>query len=277
MLFDIRVARATSARSGARTARLCESAYAQIAQDVSESVQVTADETGWRVAAQNAWLHAFVGGNATYYEIDPTRSRGPAKRLLGMDWSGLMVHDGWSVYDMFKKALHQQCNAHLLRRCKELLDVAVGGAVHFPRQVKELLQQGLAVRDRHARGEISWHGRLVMAGRLEGKLLDLVYPTKTHAGNERLSNFLYGHLDEIFAYLRHPGMDATNYRGEQAIRPAVVNRKVWGGNRTWLGARVQSILTSIIRTCHQRVIEPFDYLVKVRLSPQPPPLPAAGR
>ena len=25
--------------------------------------------------------------------------------------------------------------------------------------------------------------------------------------------------------------------GEQAIRPAVVNRKVWGGNRTWIGAQ----------------------------------------
>jgi len=48
----------------------------------------------------------------------------------------------------------------------------------------------------------------------------------THEGNRRLANFLSKHLHEVFAYLRHPGMAATNYRGEQAIRPAVVNRKV---------------------------------------------------
>ena len=41
-------------------------------------------------------------------------------------------------------ALHQQCLAHLLRRCAELLETAVGGAARFPRAVKEVLQQALA-------------------------------------------------------------------------------------------------------------------------------------
>jgi len=31
-------------------------------------------------------------------------------------------------------------------------------------------------------------------------------------------------------------LDATNHRAEEAIRPAVVARKVWGGNRTVNGA-----------------------------------------
>lgn len=30
-------------------------------------------------------------------------------------------------------------------------------------------------------------------------------------------------------------MQATNWRAEQAIRPAVVCRKQWGGNATWAG------------------------------------------
>lgn len=43
-------------------------------------------------------------------------------------------------------------------------------------------------------------------------------------------------------------MDATNWRAEQAIRPAVVNRKVWGGNRAAAGARAQSVLMTVLRT-----------------------------
>jgi transposase len=35
-----------------------------------------------------------------------------------------------------------------------------------------------------------------------------------------------------FWFLIDPTIAATNHRAEQAIRPAVVNRKVWGGNRT---------------------------------------------
>ncbi|MBX3354116.1 MAG: transposase [Phycisphaeraceae bacterium] len=48
------------------------------------------------------------------------------------------------------------------------------------------------------------------------------------------------------------GLDATNYRAEQAIRPAVVNRKVWGGSRTEAGAHAQSVLMTVLLTCAQQ-------------------------
>jgi hypothetical protein len=57
-------------------------------------------------------------------------------------------------------------------------------------------------------------------------------------------------------------------RAEQAIRPAVVNRKVWGGNRTWLGAASQGILTSVLQTCEQRELMPYDFLCQAILGPQ---------
>jgi len=47
-------------------------------------------------------------------------------------------------------------------------------------------------------------------------------------------------------------LEATNWRAEQAIRPMVVARKVWGGNRTAIGARTQSVLLSLIQTCRQQ-------------------------
>lgn len=77
-----------------------------------------------------------------------------------------------------------------------------------------------------------------------------------------------------FWFLIDPTIDATNYRAEQAIRPAVVNRKVWGGNRTWPGAWDQSILTSVLRTCDQQARNPFDFLQRALLSTPPPILPA---
>jgi transposase len=217
-----------------------QSAYGQIRDDVRAAEEVTPDETGWRVGGGKAWLHALATARTTCYEIDPTRSGDVAERLLGLDWNGRLVHDGWSVYEQFARAIHQQCDAHLLNRCKELLEVARRGAARFPLTVKRLLQQGLAVRDRFAEGEISGHGLLVSAGRLTARLERVVGGRFTHHGNRRLANFLSDHLCEVFAYLRHRGMAATNYRGEQSIRPAVVNRKVWGGNRTWLGAWAQT-------------------------------------
>ena len=139
--------------------------------------------------------------------------------------------------------------------------------------MKGLLQRGLATRDRYEQGKISHHGLLVAAGQLTMQLSRLVEGRFSHPANRRLACFLHRHLHEVFAYLRHPGMDATNYQGEQAIRPAVVNRKVWGGNRTWVGARAQSVLTSVIRTCLQRNIDPIDFLTQSLTSPTPPLVP----
>ena len=68
-------------------------------------------------------------------------------------------------------------------------------------------------------------------------------------------------------------MAATNYRSEQAIRPGVVNRKVWGGNRTWPGAEAQSVLMSIIGTCILRAIDPLAFLIELLTSPTPTLLP----
>ena len=220
MLFEINVGRSTSCRSMLRTAKRLESAHEEVRHAVRGSPQVVGDETGWRVDGRPAWLHAFVGLTATAYEIDPTRSIEPAERLLGRDWSRIFGHDGWSVYDKFTAATHQQCFAHLLRRCESLIESGTGGALAFPRAVKNVLLEGFGYRNRFRSGEMTGHGLKVMAGRLTMRMRDLVRPIKTHAANERFAKFLENHLDDLFTFLRHPGADATNWRGEQAIRPA---------------------------------------------------------
>jgi hypothetical protein len=84
----------------------------------------------------------------------------------------------------------------------------------------------------------------VARGRLESQLSDLVFPPKLNAANERLAQHLWAHRDELFTFLRQPGLDATNWRAELAIRFGVILRKVWGGSRTWAGARAQVVLMS---------------------------------
>jgi hypothetical protein len=62
---------------------------------------------------------------------------------------------------------------------------------------------------------------------------------------ERLAQHLWAHRDDLFTFLRQPGLDATNWPAEWAIRFGVILRKVWGGNRTWAGARAQAVLMAV--------------------------------
>jgi transposase len=89
----------------------------------------------------------------------------------------------------------------------------------------------------------------VARGRLENQLTGLVLPPKANVANERLAQHLWAHRDELFLSLRPPGLDATNWRAELALRFGVILRKVWGGSRTWVGARAQSVLMSVWWTC----------------------------
>jgi hypothetical protein len=53
------------------------------------------------------------------------------------------------------------------------------------------------------------------------------FPPKTNAANERLAQHLWAHRDDLFTFLREPGLDATtNWRAERAIRFGVILRKV---------------------------------------------------
>jgi transposase len=236
-LFGINIVRGTSARSMLRSGKRCEAAYGQIKEVARASPYNVPDETGWRIGGENAWLHVVVNATVTCYMIVKGRGHQVLAAILGLDYAGKLIRDGWRAYDLFKFALHQLCLAHLLRRCEELLESARGGAVRFPRAVKAILQTALQLRDRYEAGEISEHGLAVMRGRLYAKMRCLVRPVKTHNGNKRFAAHLEKHLDDLFTFLFYPGLDATNWRAEQAIRPAVVNRKVWGGNRTDNGAK----------------------------------------
>jgi transposase len=258
--FGIPLSRGGSVHTVLRAASRCEPVYEAIRQTLGQSDWVVPDETGWRVGGYPAWLHALVGPQATAYVIDPARGGAVAEAILGLDYDGAMIHDGWSPYDRFENARHQQCLNHLLWRADQMAAISTRGAVRFPRRVAELLRAGLDLRDRHAAGEVSRHGLAVARGRLENQLSALAFPPKTNAANERLAQHLWKHRDDLFTFLRQPGLDAINWQAELAIRFGVVLRKVWGGKRTWVGARAQAVLMSVWRTCWQPGRSALDFL-----------------
>jgi transposase len=275
--FGITLSRGGSAQVMLRAAQRCGAAYKEIQVAVRKSAWVVPDETGWRVGGVLHWLHVFVTAQATLYLIRDSRGFDVGCEALGAEYAGHMTHDGWSPYDRFVYATHTQCNAHLLRRCKELLETARGAAVLFPRRVKELLQAGLALRDRRDAGALAGAALKGQITRLQNTLGELCAPLKTNPDNERLAKFLFHYSHEVFNYLRHPGTDATNWRAEQATRPAVVNRKVWGGSRTEVGAAAQGILMSVSGTAKQRGKSFVGFLSDtLRASPGETPLLLSG-
>ena len=270
-VLGLEVARSTLCRAMKRLADKAEPTYDGLVEKIRGSPVVYPDETGWKVGGWRAWLWAFTNKKETVYLIEKGRGYPEAAKVLGSDYSGVIGADGWAPYRRFRQAQMQTCLAHLLRRSGEILETATRGAVKFPRAVKAILQSALTVRDRRDAGQISVHGAAVARGRLKARMGRLRSGRITNPQNRRFAAHLRRYEDALFRFLERDDVEATNWPAEQAIRPAVVNRKTCAGNRTDTGAKAQAILMSVLRTCHQKSLRSLDVLAQILRQRTPRP------
>lgn len=251
-----------------RAARHAEPTYDALVAQIRGSPVVTPDETGWKVDADLHWLWTFVTPDTTVFRILRGRGFEEAATVLGTGFDGVLVRDGWAPYRRFRQAVHQTCLAHLLRRCRTLMRDQHDG--HFAPRVQTLLQRALRVRDRYLAGTISAHGVAVARGHLQNQLNLLI----DRPGRRRVAQRFAAHLalefPAVFTFLLEPdAIDATNWRAEHALRPAVVTRKVCGGNRSTRGAHTQEVLASVLRTIQQRNLDAAVILPELLCRPHP--------
>ena len=270
MGYGLQVSRGGLCRAVARLGKKTEPTYQAMVVAVRQAPELWMDETGWKVEAMLNWMWVVVSQQVTVYAILPGRGFAQASALIGADYAGGLHHDGYSVYYRFLQALHQSCNAHIIRRCRDLVEIVTPAAAAFPMAVLDLEEKALAVRDRYQADVISWHGQCTAAGRIQAELDRLLQKTYQTQANRRLANHLSHELPYLFTFLHCPDMEATNNRGERAVRPAVQARHLCGGSRTWNGARTQQNLTSVLRTCLQQGKDSFGMLVDLIRNPQSP-------
>ena len=274
-LFGIDLTPGASVQINLRAAARLEPGHRTILDEVRQSEHLAVDETGWRIGGQPAWLHVWVADRATAYAVDRHRSADALERVIGIDWDGVLSHDGWSSYERFGEAVHQQCAAHVLRRARDLLETATRGAVHFPRQVIALFTEAIHLRNECLRGAVPAGQVAARRDEFDDRLLALTGRPRRVPEHERLAKHLYSHSEQWFGFLTDPTLEATNWQAEQAIRPAVVNRKVYGGNRTEAGAQAQGVLMSVLETCRRQAHSALDHVSRTlrafgnRLLPRP--------
>ena len=184
-----------------RAVRDARPAYEALCEQIRNSPVVTADETGWRVGALGHWLWAAVTPTTTVYAICPARGFDDAQTVLGADFDGVLVRDGWVMYRRYTHGVHQSCLQHLLRRCEHLLEDHPHSG--WAGQVQDTLQAGLALRDRRNAGDRSDHGLATARGRLLARLSRLIDNPPPLDDTERFAAHLAIEFPAISVGRRH--------------------------------------------------------------------------
>lgn len=260
-------------RAEQRLADLARPSYDALLADLRRAQVVHADETGWRVGRANAWLWVFSCQQATVYTIRHSRGGDVPRDILGLDFDGYLVVDGLKAYEGLPYA-KGACNAHLLRRCKNLRQTVSAKERPHITALSDLLKQGIDLADRRPQLTPTMYARHAAA--IEKRFDDWVGSTarlrSISSELSRLADHVVKHYDEWLLFLRQPAVPPTNNHAEQLLRPAVITRKIGGCNKNARGARVHEILASLMVTCHRRGKRFLDLARKLWQSPTAQPI-----
>lgn len=249
LFFGVTIAPATWVRAEKRIAARLEPTYGALVEATRQSDVVHVDETGWYVAceAKKAWLWVFAvpEPKITLFAIRMSRGGEVAEEILGADFAGTIGIDGWAGYIQLL-CRKGQCNGHLLRRARELLEIQLRGAARFPHAVERVILAAMAAK--RLSDDLPPAHYAALCDQVRAEMHVLLGGRIEEPANRRFAQHMRNHQDELFTFLDVPGLAPTNNLGEQEIRPAVIVRKISAGNRTLGGAHVHEITASVSRT-----------------------------
>jgi transposase len=224
------------------------------------------DETPWFLTHTLQWLWVMVSDSVAFYMIHPRRSKEAFAALID-DWAGLLVSDGYGVYQTWV-AHRQTCLAHLIRTARSLAEreqaeLAACGTWALA-ELQRLCHMATAPP---TGGEWrAWYARLC-------KLIDQYHDRHDDAG--RFARRLLREMDALWVFLVHGGVDATNNRAERALRFGVLWRKRSLGTASDKGNRWVERILSLKETCRLHARATYAVLVDAItsfFSGQPPDL-----
>jgi hypothetical protein len=252
LLLNLPLSAGALVRMGQRVAPRCEPTITRMVETLRQADVVHADETGWYVvwADSKAWLWVFASPSPklTLYVIRLSRGIEVPLEVMGPEFIGTLGIDGWAGY-LNLPYDKGQCIAHLLRRCRSLLEVNKQGAARFPHQVLRVLSEALQVKALQPELDVVDYKALV--AQVHGSLAALLAGHVAYPLNRKFLNHLLTHREELLTFLEVPALTASNNLAEREIRPAVILRKISAGNRTLEGAYVHESLASICRTAER--------------------------
>jgi len=225
--------------------------YESIQSALRQSPCVYIDETGWRLDGKSCWLWAFTNDSFTIYEVNSSRGHQVVLGQLGEEYSGTIISDFYTAYNPLPYK-QQKCLVHLLRElsnCKNNTDEFLA----FRKKLTRLLRDALRLKQRMIEFTDTpreTYDRLL--GYIHQRLSELYSASYETPDCQRLAKRLKKHSHQLFTFVEQMDVESNNNRAERAIRPAVVTRKISGGNRSNTGTEALSIITSIIQTCNQQ-------------------------
>lgn len=235
-------------------------AYEELAAKLPAEPVLGIDESPTKQGPAKAWLWTFVASAYTVFALRTTRAATVLKELLTEAFDGVVNCDRAKMY--WKIGRPQWCWAHLKRDFQALIDHPDGQAKRLGhdlmRQTRLLFRHWSRCRD----GTITRTGMLRLTAPIREQI-DALLLRGEFSGNPVMAGMcreLYAHREWLWTFLEVEGIEPTNNASEQALRTAVIWRKLSFGTKSAKGSRFVETILTVVETCRKQSRNSFDYL-----------------
>ena len=197
-----------------------------------------------------------------YFRYEESRKGACAEKVLG-GYTGIVISDGYSGYNILSEAIRAGCWAHARRKWVEAMPegatkenaLAAKGLEYCSRlfEVEQKLEDLSSAERMKQRKRLSkpvveeYYAWLETIFKPAGKLKKAI----TYSLNQR---------EYLCALLDHGEIEISNNQVENAIRPIVVGRKNWLFCDTQAGADASTVIFSVLETAKANGLNPEAYL-----------------
>lgn len=255
--------------------------YDTIAELIALQMIVYIDETGWKVGKKSCYTWVFSTGMHVLFRCGVTRKKSEATAVLGEFYHGIGVTDDYAAYkSLFSQ--HQLCWAHLIRKAIKL-------AMQNPDETeyaefldnlcliyddaKQLRDDRKSSTTDAARSDEGVDSTEIVK-RLQDRLKSLctrreeeiitlkaaeksnppIEPTADHTATFiLLQRELADNVDNLFVFVAHPEVEATNNISERNVRREAEIRKGARTSKTEEGAKRRGIIVTVLASLQTRI------------------------
>lgn len=216
--------------------------YYEIIKKTRSSDIVYVDETQYKLNGETWWLWTFVTNANVLFAIRKSRSKSVVEEILGKEYKGIIVCDGWKVYEQFSSRL-QRCWAHLLRESFHLKE-KYKDFEKYHGQLKDIFDDMIKIRLEPPEE----YQRLIIVDQKKDEIRKLVRKIKYIDNFKKFATTIENGVDYWFTCLEYLDVEPTNNFAEQSLRELIIQRKIMGGLRSERGAETLETISTMIAT-----------------------------
>ena len=238
--------------------------YEQIKEDIRESSVVGADETSYHVNGKKWWMHVYRTEDATCFVADKSRAHDVPVKILGDDFSGILLTDFWGAYNpgfYGENTDFAKCMAHALRHIIYAIECEEGKG-EYAKKMKDVIIDAIILKK-----EINFESNKYKKQRQElenklGALLADDVDTITNEG-KKIWKLFRKYREHIFKFLYIKELPPDNNGSERDIREIVRSRKISKAYKTEKGLKDLAQIKSIVLTKRKRNENVFSFFQNV--------------